>query len=104
SFRRLAYRVLEHDPTQKDVRSFLADFKTSLVGRGLSLRGVTTDGSSLYPEPLPELVRQRGNQCAGGPIRKRFLAGPLPAEHGRELRIAVLAGQHPALPARGHPV
>src|SRR4051812_27193747 len=37
SFRRLAYCVLEHDPTQDDVRSFLADFKASLSGRGLSL-------------------------------------------------------------------
>jgi len=55
SFRRLAYRVLEHDPTKEDVRSFLADFKAALAGRGLSLLGITTDGSSLYPEPLAEL-------------------------------------------------
>src|SRR5438270_11078235 len=55
SFRRLAYRVLEHDPTKEDVRSFLADFKAALTGRDLSLRGITTDGSSLYPEPLAEL-------------------------------------------------
>jgi hypothetical protein len=55
SFRRLAYCVLEHDPTQHDVSSFLADFKASLAGRGLTLLGITTDGSSLYPEPLGQL-------------------------------------------------
>jgi hypothetical protein len=55
SFRRLAYCVLDHDPTQKDVRSFLADFKAALLGRSLSVLGITTDGSSLYPEVLQEL-------------------------------------------------
>lgn len=55
SFRRLAYRVLEHSPTKEDVHSFLADFKAALAGRGLSLLGITTDGSSLYPAPLADL-------------------------------------------------
>jgi hypothetical protein len=55
SFRRLAYQVLEHAPTKEDVRSFLADFKAALAGRDLAVLGITTDGSSLYPEPLAEL-------------------------------------------------
>ena len=55
SFRRLAYRVLEQGPTNKDIHSFLSDFKAALAGRGLVLRGVTTDGPSLYPEPLKDL-------------------------------------------------
>jgi hypothetical protein len=55
SFRRLAYRVLEHDPTKDDIRSFLGDFKVALTGRALHVLGITTDGSSLYPDPLKEL-------------------------------------------------
>ena len=55
AFIRLSFRVLEHDPTQNDMRRFLADFKARLDVRGLAVRGVTTDGSELYPEPLKEL-------------------------------------------------
>ena len=49
------YRVLEKDPTQDDIRGFLRDFKAQLDTRGLKLRGVTTDGSNLYPTPLAEI-------------------------------------------------
>jgi hypothetical protein len=52
---RLAFRVLEHDPTQDDVRAFLKEFKGQLDERGLAVRGITTDGSSLYPKVLKEL-------------------------------------------------
>ena len=52
---RLAFRVLDHDPTQDDVRVFLTAFKGQLDRRGLSVRGITTDGSSLYPKVLKEL-------------------------------------------------
>jgi hypothetical protein len=55
TFRRLTYRVLDHDPTQGDIEAFLADFKAALDRRGLTLKGVTTDGSALYPEPLAKI-------------------------------------------------
>src|SRR5215471_9244799 len=54
-YNRLAFRVLDHDPTQDDVRAFLKEFKGQLDRRGLKVLGVTTDGSSLYPEVLKEL-------------------------------------------------
>jgi hypothetical protein len=54
-YNRLAYRVLDHDPTHEDLRSFLGDFKASLDQRGLLVKGITTDGSNLYPRPLQEL-------------------------------------------------
>src|ERR1019366_5287054 len=38
TFKRLIYQVLNHDPNHKDITAFL--------------RGVTTDASPLYPEPL----------------------------------------------------
>jgi hypothetical protein len=54
-YNRLAFRVLDHNPTHDDVRSFLGDFKASLDQRGLSVQGITTDGANLYPKPLKEL-------------------------------------------------
>ena len=54
-YNRLAFRVLDHDPTQDDVRDFLKEFKGQLDKRGLKVRGITTDGSSLYPVVLKEL-------------------------------------------------
>jgi len=54
-YNRLAFRVLEHDPTQDDVRAFLTEFKAQLDKRGLAVRGITTDGSPLYPLVLKEL-------------------------------------------------
>jgi transposase-like protein len=54
-YNRLAFRVLDHDPTQDDVRAFLSAFKGQLGRRGLSVLGITTDGSSLYPKVLKEL-------------------------------------------------
>jgi len=54
-YNRLAFRVLDHDPTQDDVRDFLKEFKGPLDNRSLKVRGITTDGSSLYPVVLKEL-------------------------------------------------
>jgi Transposase len=54
-YNRLAFRVLDHDPTQDDARAFLSEFKAQLDGRGLSVPGVTTDGSALYPKVLKKL-------------------------------------------------
>jgi hypothetical protein len=54
-YNRLACCVLEHDPSRQDVRTFLSDFKKQLTQRGQSVRGITTDGSWLYPPVLEEL-------------------------------------------------
>jgi hypothetical protein len=51
-YKRLLYEVLDHDPTHEDIRAFLGRLKTALVARGLTLCGVTTDGSALSPAPL----------------------------------------------------
>jgi hypothetical protein len=52
--RRLTYEVLEagHDPTGEDVGRFLGRLKAELDARGLVVKGVTTDGSDLYPAAL----------------------------------------------------
>ena len=52
TFKRIVYRVLDHDPTHDDIREFLTAFRDTLEVRGLVLRGITTDGSPLYPGPI----------------------------------------------------
>ena len=52
SFKRLYYEVLDHDPARKDIEQFFRRFKKHLDARGLSVQGITTDGSPLYPEPI----------------------------------------------------
>jgi hypothetical protein len=50
--RRLLCEVLDHDPTQVDILWFLARLKAQLTARGHTVLGITTDGSSLYPQPI----------------------------------------------------
>jgi hypothetical protein len=52
TFKRLSYQVLDRDPTSKDIEAFFGRFQQALAARGLVLQGITTDGSSLYPEPI----------------------------------------------------
>src|SRR4051812_43658841 len=52
TFKRLSYQVLDHDPTSQDIEAFFRRFQAALESRGLSVKGITTDGSSLYPEPI----------------------------------------------------
>jgi len=54
-YQRILYEVLDHAPDQDDIRAFLSRLKTALDTRDLKLLGITTDGSSLYPEPLAEV-------------------------------------------------
>ena len=54
-YKRILYDVLDHDPTHDDIRAFLGRLKMALAARDLTLFGVTTDGSALYPEPLREV-------------------------------------------------
>lgn len=55
TFTRLAYRVLEKDPTHDDIRAFLRAVRAQLDARSLQVKGLTTDGSALYPVPLAEI-------------------------------------------------
>src|SRR5205085_10387907 len=55
AFKRRGYAVLDRDPTQRDIRRFFRRFRAALTGRGLTLRGITTDGSELYPQPISQV-------------------------------------------------
>jgi hypothetical protein len=62
TFKRLSFKVLQKDPTKEDIREFLADFKAELDERGLTVQGITTDGSPLYPEPIAAVFPQAVHQ------------------------------------------
>jgi hypothetical protein len=51
-FRRLIYEVLDHNPTEEDILRFFQRFQGILTRRGLTLKGITTDGSPLYPKAI----------------------------------------------------
>jgi hypothetical protein len=55
TFRRITYEVLDHDPTHADMERFFRTFRSALQQRGQTLRGITTDGSALYPEPISKV-------------------------------------------------
>lgn len=61
-FRRLTYQVLDHTPTHKDILRFFKDFKKELDQRGLTLQGITTDGSPLYPVPIRQVFGDTPHQ------------------------------------------
>ena len=52
TFKRLLYHVLDRDPTQVDIEAFFRRCRQALEARGLTVQGITTDGSTLYPEPI----------------------------------------------------
>jgi len=54
-FKRLYYEVLDYNPTKEDIRRFFRRFKQMLDSHGLRLKGITTDGSPLYPEPIADV-------------------------------------------------
>jgi len=54
-FNRLYYEVLDYNPSNDDIRRFFRRFKQMLDACGLTLKGITTDGSPLYPEPIADV-------------------------------------------------
>jgi len=55
NFKRLVYDVLDHTPNHGDMVRFFRRFSEALAARGLVLKGITTDGSPLYPVPIKEV-------------------------------------------------
>jgi len=61
-FKRLVYEVLDHNPTEQDITKFFTRFQEELKVRGLSLKGITTDGSALYPAPIANVFGSAHHQ------------------------------------------
>jgi len=99
SFQRLACRVLDHDPNQQDIREFFAQFKAHLEGRGLKVRGITTDGSSLYPDVIAQLFPGAAHQVCQFHVLKEITKAVLHAV--AKVRKQLKAQRPPML--RGRP-
>jgi hypothetical protein len=98
-YNRLAFRVLDRDPTQDDVRDFLKTLKGQLGQRGLEVRGITTDGSSLYPLVLKELWPDARHQLCEFHVIKDITKAVL---HALAVLRKELTAKIPKLP-RGRP-
>jgi hypothetical protein len=99
TFKRLAYQVLSHDPTHKDIEAFFRRFQAALETRGLVLKGITTDGSSLYPEPIAAVFGEVPHQLCTFHVLRDVTKAVLSAV--AKLRKDLAAGA-PKL-ARGRP-
>jgi hypothetical protein len=99
TFTRLAYEVLDHDPTHADITAFLERFQATLQQRGLQVRAITTDASPLYPEPIAQVFGAIPHQLCEFHILKELTKAVLRAI--AQIRKQ-LAGQKPMLP-RGRP-
>lgn len=78
-FRRLYYQVLDHDPTNEDITRFFQRFKQILDVRGLTLKGITTDGSPLYPEPIETVFGKVRHQICEFHVIKEIIKAILKA-------------------------
>ena len=98
-YKRILYDVLDHDPTHEDIRAFLRRLHTALTVRDLTLCGLTTDGSALYPTPLVEVFGDVPHQICTfhivAEVNKAVLGAVASARKG-------LAATQPKLP-RGRP-
>ena len=72
TFKRLLYQVLDHAPDHQDIPAFFRRFRMALQLRGLALRGVTTEGSPLYPEPLQTVFGEVPHQICEFHILKEL--------------------------------
>jgi len=99
SFKRLWYQVLDHDPSQADVAAFFRQFRAVLDARQLVVKGITTDGSALYPPAIAEVF---------GAVPHQICEFHILADLSRAVLSAVakvrkdLAARQPKLP-RGRP-
>jgi len=98
TFKRIFYQVLEHSPTQDDILAFFSRFQAILVARKLTVKGITTDGSDLYPSTIRAVWGEVPHQIcqfhilanlseavlhAVAKVRKTLTARMPPARRGR---------------------
>src|SRR6266516_7191381 len=102
-YKRILYDVLDHDPTHDDIRAFLRRLKTALSARDLTLCGVTTDGSSLYPAPLGEVFGDVPHQICTfhivAEVNKAVLGAVASARKGLAAQQPKLRKGRPSTPA-----
>src|SRR6266581_5914390 len=87
-YKRILYAVLDHDPTHDDIEAFLGRLKTALDERELTLQGITTDGSALYPEPIRIVFGAVPHQLCTFHVIKDLTKGVLKAVATERERLA----------------
>ena len=87
-YKRILYEVLDHDPNHADITAFLLRLKTALDERELTLHGITTDGSALYPEPLRQVFGEVPHQLCTFHVIKELTQGVLKAVAKERERLA----------------
>ena len=86
--KRVLYEVLDHDPSHDDLRAFLGRLKVALDERGLTLKGITTDGSALYPAPIRTVFGEVPHQLCPFHVLKELTDGVLKAVAKERERLA----------------
>ncbi len=87
-YKRVLYEVLDHDPRHGDIEAFLGRLKTALDERNLTLKGITTDGSALYPEPIRTVFGDVPHQLCTFHVIKELTKGILKAVAKERERLA----------------
>ena len=87
-YKRILYEVLDHDPNHDDIEAFLRRLQTALAKRDLELKGITTDGSALYPEPIRTVLGQVPHQLCIFHVIKELTQGVLKAVAKERDRLA----------------
>ncbi|MBV8267561.1 MAG: transposase [Planctomycetaceae bacterium] len=99
TFKRLSYHVLRRAPTAQDIEAFFRRFHAALEARGLTVQGITTDGSALYPESITAVFGDVPHQVCTFHILREVTQAVLSAVAQERKRLAAGA---PKLP-RGRP-
>jgi len=86
--KRMRSTVLDHDPTHDDLTVFLGRFKTAVDDRALALKGSTTDGSALYPEPIRTVFGEVRHQLCTFHVIKDLPQGVVKAVATERARLA----------------
>jgi hypothetical protein len=87
-YKRILYKVLDHDPNHDDMTAFWGRLKTALAARDLVLQGITTDGSALYPEPIRTVFGEVAHQICTFHVLQELPQGILSAVAAERTRLA----------------
>ena len=87
-YKRILYQVLDHDPNHDDITAFLGRLKEALAARGWVLKGITTEGSPLYPEPIRTVFGEVPHQICTFHVLKELTQGILCAVAAERHRLA----------------
>jgi hypothetical protein len=99
TYKRLACHVLRGAPRAADVEAFFRRFRADLEARGLVVRGIATDGSALYHEPIAAVFGDVPHQVCTFHVLREVVDAILSAVARERKRLAAAA---PKL-SRGRP-